>query len=201
MVNHPALMLLAILNLPGSVMATETQLVAKSSNPEIATIALYYPITGSTAPELRSQMNRLGPIDPATGSRFDAYTRWSVRWYYHYQNQDSRCQFTSAEVKTTVTITLPQWNPPPQASTHLRDRWQAYINALALHENGHQQHGVKASAEILQALWQTPPTASCQDLQRAANQAAEKIIQKYNQEDISYDRRTKHGATQGAIFP
>jgi len=44
----------------------------------------YYQIFGSTATELRSQMNQYGPPDPKTGRRFDAYTRWNVRWRYRH---------------------------------------------------------------------------------------------------------------------
>jgi predicted secreted Zn-dependent protease len=146
-------------------------------------------------------MNQIGPVEEGTGKRFDGYTKWYVRWNYRYQNQNSRCNITSVRVRTEVTITLPQWKPSRFPAKALSDRWNRYIRALTAHEHQHKNHGIAAHREILQLLQQFPSQPSCPDLETQANAAAHKIIQKYSQKDIEYDRVTRHGAREGTVFP
>lgn len=160
-----------------------------------------YSIQGSTAQALRQQINQKGPTDPKTGQRFSGYTQWNVRWNYRYRQQGDRCTLTQTRVNTTVTITLPQWNPPSTAPRDLRDRWNRYIRALSQHENGHRDHGLGAGRDILAMLKRFPAQTTCAELETQANAAAQTIIKQYNQRDVDFDRRTNHGATQGAVFP
>jgi predicted secreted Zn-dependent protease len=80
------------------------------------------------------------------------------------------------------------------------DEWNQYLIALRLHEVGHQQHGIDAATEVLQRLDSFPSYASCKSLETAAQTAAQAIIQQFNQRDVAYDRTTKYGYTQGAVF-
>jgi predicted secreted Zn-dependent protease len=172
------------------------------NSPAVTVNYVYYQIGGSTAAQLRAQMDTLGPFDAQFGNRrYDALTRWYGSWRYSYIVQNNRCTIERVLVNTNVTITLPQWNPPSQASRQLQRKWNRYIQALQTHENGHKQHGIEAGKEIFKLLNNLPSYRSCQDLQTAANNKSNQIIAKYNQRDIDYDRRTQHGRTQGATFP
>lgn len=73
----------------------------------VQTDYVYYPITGSTAEELRAQLDRLGPADP-DGTHHDAYTQWHVTWRYPHSVSDNRCAIGPVQVSVQVTITLPQ---------------------------------------------------------------------------------------------
>ena len=174
--------------------------VHAQSQPITSVNTTYYSITGATGKQLREQMNQLGPIDKTEGRRYDARTDWYVRWNYRYANKGGQCKITTSTVNTDVTITLPQWNPPASASRALVKRWQRYLKALRTHEDGHKDQGLAASREILALLKRFPAQRSCPELETAANAAAQRIIKKYNQRDIDYDRKTRHGATQGAVF-
>lgn len=174
------------------------------ANPSQANISLktnYYTVKGKTAEELRAHMNRLGPLDPLSNRRYDAYTAWNVQWRYRTVNKNNRCYLHSPTVNTSITMTLPQWNLSANTSGQLKQKWSTYIQALLNHENGHKQHGISAGEEILQLLRQINSYSSCQSLQQAANQTGHDIISKYSQKDIIYDQKTRYGATQGAVFP
>ena len=174
--------------------------IQAQSQPVVAVNTVYYPITGATAGQLRQQMNQLGPASQTSGQRFDARTDWYVRWNYQYFSQGNRCKLTAIRVRADVSIILPQWKQPANAAKGLVNRWNQYIKALRLHEDGHKDHGIATSQAILQLLKQFPAKSSCSELGVAANEAAQGIITQYSQRDLDYDRKTRHGITQGAIF-
>nr|WP_242028293.1 DUF922 domain-containing Zn-dependent protease [Pseudanabaena sp. FACHB-2040] len=161
----------------------------------------YYPITGTSATQLRTQMLQQGPFEPAEGRRYDARTEWFVHWSYRYNRASSQCSVSSPATKIDVTITYPQWVPPAGAPRSLVAEWQRYITALQNHEDGHKNNGISAGREILSALNQLPAYSSCQALDSAANVASQSIIRRYNQRDLDYDHTTNHGSSQGAVFP
>jgi len=172
----------------------------QATNPAITTTHNYYTITGSTASQLRQQMNQLGPVQ-ANGKRFDAITRWHVRWSYRYAIHNSRCQITTNQVRAEIAITLPQWRSPARVSGTLVQQWQRYITALQHHENGHRDHGIGAARDVVKALKTFPAYPTCPQLASSADAAMLRIIERYSRKDVEYDRLTNHGATQGARFP
>jgi predicted secreted Zn-dependent protease len=161
----------------------------------------YYPIQGMSDTELRSQMTQRGPLDTLEGRRYDANTTWVVKWSYTYKFVGNRCAIDSVKTHVEVTYTLPQWKPAPGTSPSLVAEWNHYLGALHMHEDGHRDHGVAAAQDVMKKLKQMPPAASCRDMGLAANKAAQQIIRRYNQKDIEYDQLTRHGSTQGAVFP
>ncbi len=161
----------------------------------------YYPIRGMSATELRSQMTQKGPLDTGEGRRYDANTAWKIRWSYRYRSVGQQCAIASVNTRVDITFTLPQWQPEPRAGRSLVAEWNQYLAALQIHEDGHKNHGVAAGQEVMNTLSHFPAAASCQALGAAANTAAQKIVQRYNQKDIEYDRLTQHGFIQGAVFP
>ncbi|NCJ05509.1 DUF922 domain-containing protein [Synechococcales cyanobacterium C] len=172
-----------------------------SGNPRVDLQTRYYAIQGSTPSQLRSQLNQLGPLDPASQRRFDGYTGWGVQWRYQYLDRGSQCHLTTPQVTAQIQMTLPQWTPPAGASPQLVQHWQRYLAALTLHEEGHKQHGIQASHGVLRALQTLPPSPSCPQLQQAINQAATRVVAVYRDRDRQYDLETGHGRTQGAVFP
>ena len=171
-----------------------------SPNPSITVETEYYDIVGSTKAQLRSQINQIGAIDPRSGQRFAARTDWNVQWHYHYRQHNQTCSFDQVQVSTTVKILLPRWRKTSFFSVPLWSQWRQYMIALKTHEMGHQQNGIQAGQEILQALQSMASRENCQQLSDLANQQAQAIIRKYNQSDILYDQQTKHGLIQGAVF-
>lgn len=169
------------------------------AGPAVSVDTVYYDIRGSTANQLRGQMDRLGP--ETEGGRFDASTEWHIQWTYTYARSAASCALQEPQVDVQVTYTLPRWNPPADAPRSLADRWHAYVAALQVHEDGHRDIGIAAGEEVLRTLGELPAEATCPAMGRVANGAANQIITRHQAEERGYDRLTNHGATQGATFP
>jgi predicted secreted Zn-dependent protease len=160
----------------------------------------HYAIRGTTPPDLRREMSAKGPLG-AGGRRFDGYTRWDVSWRYRYDKTSRGCSIASVTTTVKVTMTLPRWTNESSASDALRHQWARYLSALEQHEQGHRRHGIDAAAEIDSTIAAMPVAASCDALGGEANATGLRIVRRYNQRDLDYDRDTQHGATQGARFP
>jgi predicted secreted Zn-dependent protease len=161
---------------------------------------VYYEVVGNSASELRQQLNTKGPIGEG-GKRVDGHTDWHVAWTYQYVPAADGCKFTELGITLTATITLPRWAADDEASNALLKKWQSYIAALRVHEDGHYSHGVRAAEEI-KSLGQSLHTPEgCSTFAKHFNDQAASILEKYKVADAAYDADTKHGRTQGAVFP
>jgi predicted secreted Zn-dependent protease len=157
---------------------------------------LYYDVAGASADELRAQLDLQSEIEQG-----DAYTDWQIQWRYDYARSAGGCGLASLTVSLDVTLTFPRWTPPEGVSPGLQEQWLAYLAALEVHEQGHEKLAAQAADEIAAALSSLPLYPSCAELERAADEAGERILEGYRQLELEYDRETEHGATQGARFP
>lgn len=160
----------------------------------------YYYIHGKSATVLAAQLDRNGPPD-ANGKRYAGRTRWDVQWKFNNQQQGETCGLKDVVIAVGIAQTLPRWGEEDNGeATALKVRWQKFAEALKRHEDGHKELGLKAGAEIEAALLGVKPASNCEDLGKAANAAANKVIEKYRQQDKDYDRSTDHGRKQGAVL-
>ncbi|HEY9664665.1 MAG TPA: DUF922 domain-containing protein [Allocoleopsis sp.] len=161
-----------------------------------------YTIRGSTAAELRAQMNQLGPLNQEEGKRFDASTTWDLDAQFTFGGKRGvSCQIRTVTVTVKTTFTLPQWTPPAGTPQALINRWNQHLAALQTHENGHKQLGIDAGTDFLNQLKALPAAPSCAALQQAAAQKRDAVKAAFRQKHKDYDKNTNHGATQGAVFP
>ena len=189
---------------PALLTAQNSQNLPNSTGqPNISIKNVFYTVEGSTPQEIRTSLNKLRPQmqDSNNHKRYDAYTQWFVKWNYFYQTQNNRCLIKTAQVNADIITTMPKWKVNSKASKSVKNQWERYIVALKQHEEGHQKNGINASKEILKTINNLPDYSSCTQLGTAVNAASNRIIKKYNQKDLEYDRITQHGATQGATFP
>jgi len=171
--------------------ATPTPLIGQVSIEHVQVI--YYDITGSTESELRKSMNQLRPKDPYDNNRpVDAYTDWYISWNWPGYGIDT-CDLTAAVVSYKIKLTVPRWQAPANASHELIAKWDKYIQSLVLHEKGHVENVVNNYLSVKTAI----QSATC----TTADAAGQKALEPLRKFDSSYDSETKHGATQGAIFP
>ncbi len=174
-------------------------LVSGGGSLPVREIAKFYDVAGRTAEDLRSAMNRLGPVGK-DGMRFDGYTVWYVRWKYKYEAA-ATCGLTRLDVTCEVTTTLPRWADQGRATPELRRAWATYLSSLALHEAGHKDIGMRAAAAVRDEVGRLPPEPTCRQLQQAVEVKAQAILDQFRSEEAEYDRTTRHGLTQGARFP
>jgi predicted secreted Zn-dependent protease len=160
-----------------------------------------YTVTGSTAAELRADVDLRRPT-AVDGQRYDASTRWHVNWRYPYDDRGAAgCSTGAVSVTVTVVIQLPEYRPPAGAPARLRDEWNRYATALRQHENGHRDFGVRTGAEVKRELEALGRAGSCALLDAAANRTGNAVVERFVRDERAYDRDTAHGATQGARFP
>ncbi len=150
-----------------------------------ATLDLY-DVGGSTESEIRSQLDARGP------SGYDAYTKWTVHWSWPGQNT-ANCRLQDAEVSYEITVTFPRWLPTQDASPELVTKWNRYLYALTLHENGHVNNVVSHVPAVITAI----KGSTC----LSAEAAAQAVLEQMRKYDSQYDDNTDHGLTQGARFP
>jgi predicted secreted Zn-dependent protease len=161
---------------------------------------VYYDLSGNSAKELRHQMNSMGPYGD-DGKRADGRADWRVSWTTRYARSPVGCKFTEVETTVTGKIILPRWSAGENASSFLVKKWQNYMAALRLHEDGHYGHGIEAAEEIRALRESLGTAADCESLVKQFDAQVESILEKYRRADITYDAATKHGFTQGAVFP
>jgi predicted secreted Zn-dependent protease len=170
-----------------------------AASPIIRVSEEFYDIRGSTAQALSLEMRRLGP-PTEDGRRASGYTAWNIRWRFRPESQGSACMASWVEVQAGIVITLPRWNPPPDASRELRSQWNTYLAALRAHEEGHRDLAVAAARQV-HARISSFLTASCQDFERLVNREANLILDQLREDNLRYDEETGSGATQGAVWP
>ena len=153
----------------------------------------YYDVTGTTTVELRTSMNERRPTDPYDGHRpVDAYTDWYIYWGWPGYGTDS-CILSAAVVIYRIKVILPRWQPPADAPGELITKWEKYVKSLVIHEQGHVDHIVNHHLEVRTAI----QNATCS----TAEAGAQRVLVDLRALDLRYDRETKHGETQGAVFP
>jgi predicted secreted Zn-dependent protease len=171
-----------------------------AGNISISTEYTYYQVTGATAEELRAQMNQLGRTDES-GSHWDAYTEWHISWAYPYLAEIGACTAGPVEVHVEVTMVFPEWDPPAGTSQKLIERWNTFLTALEDHEKGHKEIAIAAGNEVYRAISALVAYRTCDEVEGAADAAAERVLEQYLQREAIYDQESEHGAAQGASFP
>lgn len=158
----------------------------------------HYDVTGSTAAEIRASMLALAPR--LAGRRTLGRHTWSIRWNYRYRRVGGGCRMHDVRVVLISTTSIPRWSPPPGVPDTLIDQWNAFSAALAEHERGHRDISVASGREILAAL-RSLRAPSCIALETDARALGERILARYREQDARYDRETRAGRTQGAVWP
>ena len=158
-----------------------------------------YEIHGSTAEQLRDQMNQVRPL--MHGEKFDADTEWNLKWSFDYQPDDNSCVIRDSQVTLDIIYHLPRWEDEERSDPKLQERWAVYMKHLLIHESGHAKNGKKAAMEVEAMLKDLAPMESCSLLEEMANDRARQIIDSHHSWDLQYDKETQHGVTQGAVFP
>jgi predicted secreted Zn-dependent protease len=151
----------------------------------------YYDVSGSTGREIRDQLNALSSVDQ-NGVRGDAVTSWEIHWMWDGYGSET-CDLSSATATYDIRVRFPRWKPAQDASAELTAKWNAYILALAEHERVHVDNVVANLPYVIKAI----RGAACD----TADARAQAVLASIREYDVSYDERTDHGATQGAIFP
>lgn len=130
-------------------------------------------------------------------STYHGEAKWNLSYRFRTQPIGKRCAVTSVATKLDLAMTLPRWRPPAGVSTDALARWERYIAALRVHEEGHLEHGRGAEREF-RAAAQGVSALDCNAAGRLVREHFDRILADYQARDVEYDQRTGHGKTQGA---
>ncbi len=153
-----------------------------------------YRVFGSTERAIRASLDARRP------GEYDARTQWFVNWSYDTAMRNGTCVVSSRTVRTRINFTYPAWTAPASATRALRTKWATYLSRLRVHEAGHAANGRLTAARI-DAVLRTGTAADCATLDRDIRAKVAAHLKTGNAADVAYDKRTKHGETQGAVFP
>jgi predicted secreted Zn-dependent protease len=95
---------------------------------------------------------------------------------------------------------LPRWIAPTNAPAEVRAAWAKYIAALEAHEAGHAELAIAAAAEMHKRMERIGSESDCNTLQTRVQTECQSVLDSFRAQEKDYDRRTRHGATQGATF-
>lgn len=158
-----------------------------------------YEISGKSASKLLEEMRAKGPQSAFGGPKYFARAETHFKWYVYPRKTDTGCEIESWEVYLDITYTMPTWVDRERANKRLRRYWDAYIAKLWTHEEGHGDIALEIAKEI-SSIISTPRTGpDCKELAKDALKRGEDFL-KANTAQRDYDKETRHGATQGAVF-
>lgn len=158
------------------------------------TAVRYYDVHGTTGDTIRASLNSIGPTD-ITGKHNDAITYWEPRWHWDATPDGGGCDLAHLNFTFAITVTLPRLDADDRdhISPQVLEKWGEYMAALIEHETGHVKHAYEHSQDIANAI----RSSSC-DGADAAGKAQVRELMKF---DTDYDSETRHGETQGVMFP
>jgi len=156
-----------------------------------------YVIHGVTTGELAAQMQALGPHDEYEVA--PALTRSDRKASLEYRSDGRSCRISDVTVALDVTIILPVWDIPRDASAALRGEWDRFLGALERHELGHRAIALDGAEKLAQAL-QRLHGRSCDQLHTAAEYASRDEAAATRAAQIAYDDSTSHGIKQGTAL-
>jgi predicted secreted Zn-dependent protease len=158
----------------------------------------YYEVQGRTAADLLQAMLRGGP--EWEGQRFFGLTTSEVRYAYGKTPTATGCDLTDIVVTSAIAIMLPQWRPLPATPYALERDWRQFERALRHHEDGHRRL-LEQEAEQIRLVLAGLRTTTCETMDAEARGEVERVRQSFAGLHRSYDARTEHGRTQGALWP
>lgn len=159
---------------------------------------VFYDVGGDTPGRVWASM-REGSANTLGTTRTFGRTEWEVTWRARWEGP-GMCRVRSAEVQLTTRITLPRWVPPSDAPAELAALWNAFIRALSLHEARHADNAA-AAARALRRELEAASAPSCGMMDGRTRTAASQVLEEYRERDRAYDERTRHGTTEGAVWP
>ncbi|MDB5699577.1 MAG: Zn-dependent protease [Alphaproteobacteria bacterium] len=152
----------------------------------------YYDVSGRTIDEIRRSLDARQPRDPNDGTSVAALSSWSMRWGWRARGGGG-CDLANPSIDFGARIQLPRLVTQSELAPELLARWRRFIAAVEAHESRHVRYAYEHRRDVAAAI----RASDCAGAASAAAAAVRAIAQR----DIDYDRATRHGTTEGAVFP
>ena len=133
------------------IVALHTSVFAEVFRAELNTVYKYYEIEGATREEIYDQTRKLGPV-LSNGDRVDAVKSDRIFWKLFCRSGRKSFAINIDSFGIEVTITLPKWKAPKNASKKLRNDWKRYMQEVKHHELVHRDISYSWARSFLRAL-------------------------------------------------
>jgi predicted secreted Zn-dependent protease len=166
----------------------------------VQNVVSYYEVAGASPADVRAALYRNGPV--INQVPVFAMTEWEVSWRLRPATRLGECRLPRPDVQLTIRTILPRWKSAAPASAEMRSLWRSFLVAIALHEDGHKDLGLRAAAAVADTLrtFGHQRAHSCHQLISDAD-GAKTVLQHFYERNALYDEATVHGATQGVLWP
>src|SRR5262245_18672838 len=181
-----------------------------------------YNVNGSTLDEINRDIQRRGPVDPNDGRRYSGVCRCTIDIQLGRHDVQFATTPGSSPLEVTATvsggtvtnncaITMPNLRSASALSSAAQREWRRFLAAVETHENGHVDSYFPEAEAIARALNGMSVTGTGRNETAAQRAAAAnlnaQITRQYGRSQLeaianaaTYDSRTRHGATQGAVL-
>jgi predicted secreted Zn-dependent protease len=177
----------------------EGELADLPSGPHTIEVDSTYRISGFSRNDLLRDMLRNGPGTDEIGTRFGLHvSQW--RYGFAYRSAPGVCHLTEAQVLLRSVIILPDWTNVSTAPPELSRGWRPFLRALRTHEEGHRNRARAQGVFLWQALLGLE-AGTCEELEARVRETAESVLAEGREAQLTYDRETGHGSSQGAVWP
>jgi predicted secreted Zn-dependent protease len=160
-----------------------------------------YEVSGLTVQEVRDQIDKLGPMHPTEKKRYDGITQWDLSWKYQLSRRGKIWIVTSRSVKLNIKVSVPQWVDRDKASPLVQRQWKIYQSNLVRHEQGHVNIAMGAANAVDKYIGTYGGASSMEQMRANIERNTKLLLERFRKYDVNYDKRTRHGAKQGAKFP
>jgi predicted secreted Zn-dependent protease len=160
----------------------------------------YFTVTSTTARGISAELDTKGPVGE-NGRHSDGYTHWAIDWSFDLDPEDSVCKVGTVVVNLDILMTLPRWQPNADPDPALIARWNRYLAALRVHENGHRERAESAARDVRRTLTMERPARDCDTLRSRLNSRANALLDALRDRQAAYDQETVFGQKQGVIRP
>lgn len=168
-----------------------------AAEPLIRIANSYYYIDGESALVLTERINQKGPAG-VDGKRYPTRTKWEAQWRFRHNMHDGLCKMEAVEVAVGVTTIRPRWRGEAKGAKSLTARWKQLDAAVKRNQQFHTQQARQAGNQIEAAVLALKPTKTCESLTGLADNAASKILKKYQAASQEHDRNSEYGRRDGA---
>lgn len=158
----------------------------------------YYDAVGSTIDEIRASMARARRDTFLEGHPAVTIVKTNVN--FTTRQLVNTCKAVMTKFDLDITYVYPGWTPPQGISSDLVAKWNSFVAALKVHEEGHAKIEIERAAVVMNELQKLPAYPKCEDFDRAWRSKASALESETKQIEAQYDRDTQSGKLQGAIF-
>lgn len=164
--------------------------IALAQNWKAEEVIEYYPVKGSTAPELYRSIGENGP--KVNEKRAMALTSYVLRWKREFAQENNRCVIKSAIPLLKITYTIPKFSGKngQKLSPELNARWNAFTNALYQHELEHGAIIKNMVEELTQESLQlkTADDPQCKRMRKVLADLVNEYVARQRKEGQNFDR-------------